>query len=110
MSEIKVVWNQRVAGRFPGHVETVEETTFILGCIKQGRCEVVPVVVDIATLGPEVAATLEAALASPTVERVARRRRPVSPEPTFEAEVEAEVAGAPLLAVASALEADGGTD
>lgn len=39
MAEITIRWNQRVAGRFPGTVETVENTAFVRACIGQGRCD-----------------------------------------------------------------------
>lgn len=38
MSEVTVRWNQRVLGREPGHIETVELTPLIEGCLTQGRC------------------------------------------------------------------------
>lgn len=41
MSEVKVRWIQRAAGRDPGHVEVVELTDFITGCAANHRLEIV---------------------------------------------------------------------
>ncbi len=41
MAEIKIQWEQRVAGRMPGDIETIEESPFIAACILQRRCKVV---------------------------------------------------------------------
>lgn len=42
MSEIKVRWLIRAAGRDVGHVETVEiDTPFMQGCLSQRRVEIV---------------------------------------------------------------------
>lgn len=41
MAEVTVRWTQRVLGRAPGEVETVESTPLIEACILQGRAEVV---------------------------------------------------------------------
>ncbi len=41
MSQVTIEWTQRVAGRMPGTVETVEETAFITACISQRRCDLV---------------------------------------------------------------------
>lgn len=41
MSEVTVEWTQRVAGRHPGLVETVELTDFIQGCAKNGRLVII---------------------------------------------------------------------
>lgn len=57
MSEVTIRWDQRVAGRNIGDVETVEETSFIAACVKQLRCHVVS--------GPVVAPVVEAPVLSP---------------------------------------------
>lgn len=53
MSEVRVRWSQRVAGREPGYEETVERTEFIDGCLANNRLEilqeysVLPVIEDV---------------------------------------------------------------
>lgn len=112
MAEITIRWNQRVAGRFPGTVETVENTDFIRACIGQGRCDSVgyepeaPVaepadlveVVDLDLLDAvEAIEPVEVAAAIEAVAVVKKRRAaPRPPEPTFESLVEADIAGMAL--------------
>lgn len=41
MSEVRIKWLQRVAGRDEGDVEVVELTPFIEGCVENNRLEIV---------------------------------------------------------------------
>lgn len=41
MSEVKVRWIQRAAGRDEGHEEIVELTPFVQGCADNNRLEIV---------------------------------------------------------------------
>lgn len=56
MSQAKVRWLQRVAGREEGHVEVIEtDTPFIKGCIANGRLEIL--ITEAPTLPPPAAPT-----------------------------------------------------
>jgi hypothetical protein len=83
MTEITVRWNQRVAGRFPGYMETAEETPFLLGCLANNRCELVPVIPALPALAePAVElnfeAEVQAAMMAPVAKRAPRRPRPAA--------------------------------
>lgn len=78
MASITIKWEQRILGRNPGDIEETEVTPFISALLFQGRVSLVSGKVDLTPPAPQYP---EAAVEAP-----------VSPEPTFEAEVEAEVA------------------
>lgn len=103
MSEITVRWDQRVAGRHPGAIETAEKTPFLLGCLAQGRCTLLseepspvelalPVLAEIAH--PEIQVAIAEAAVARKVRRAKIQPRVITPALlTFEAAVESALAG-----------------
>lgn len=78
MASITIKWEQRVLGRNPGDIEETEVTPMITALLQQGRVSLVTGKVDLTPLAPQYP--------EPVV------YGEVSPEATFDAEVEAEVA------------------
>lgn len=96
MAAVTIQWDQRVAGREPGDIETVEETFFILGCLQNLRCHII----DAPEAGPEVAPEFPVFVGSPveTVDVTPELPAPVAAEPQAadtSPEVAPDVPGSP---------------
>lgn len=86
MSAVTLMWDQRVAGREPGDVETVEETPFIIGCLANLRCHII----DAPETSPEVAPEFPVYVGSPVDD--------VAPEPAVAQESDTSPEVAPDVA------------
>ena len=99
---VTIEWTQRTAGRYPGEQETVELTTFVEGCLKQGRAFIVT---DPEPATPPVAVFPEEPVVVPEVAAVAAAAAPSVEEVMLSSAVQAEIHTEVLAEVAAALDA-----